>query len=337
MVHYQSPKWQIFVSRPNSILKRDFMKWCYFMVGNIKGFKLTKILAIGNYQEMDVFIDKKEDQANEEQIVKNYYNKKIEEIFNNYKKLISNYHPHGANLAEQSLNAFKEIGSFLLYSYYVERLAEIEKSKRNDKLIELNGYLRELGARIIYPLYDRAHAWLRNQHKSKLIDYYTIAELPIILNHYQIEARKDFYIFFGTKKGTRIYTGKAAQDFLHQYNFKPIKVRQAKELKGLPICSGKVTGEVKIVRGLADVKNSLGKIVVSRETIIEYTPYLKQVRALVTDIGGVNCHAAIVAREFKIPCVVGTKFATQVFQNGDAVEVDANRGIVKILKENKAA
>ena len=47
------------------------------------------------------------------------------------------------------------------------------------------------------------------------------------------------------------------------------------------------------------------------------------------DIGGINCHAAIISRELKIPCVVGTKFATKIFKTGDKVEVDANKGVVK--------
>ena len=51
-----------------------------------------------------------------------------------------------------------------------------------------------------------------------------------------------------------------------------------------------------------------------------------------TDEGGITCHAAIVARELKTPCVIGTKFATKVLKDGDIVEVDADNGVVKILK-----
>jgi len=65
------------------------------------------------------------------------------------------------------------------------------------------------------------------------------------------------------------------------------------------------------------------------------TPYfnqaLKKASAIVTDEGGVTCHAAIFARELGIPCIVGTKVATQVLKDGDKVEVDANKGIVKKL------
>jgi pyruvate,water dikinase len=54
-------------------------------------------------------------------------------------------------------------------------------------------------------------------------------------------------------------------------------------------------------------------------------------KAIITDEGGLTCHAAIIARELKIPCVVGTKITTKFLKNGDNVEVDANNGIIKIL------
>ncbi len=67
-------------------------------------------------------------------------------------------------------------------------------------------------------------------------------------------------------------------------------------------------------------------------TIPQFVPYLKNVKAIVTDEGGINCHAAISAREFKIPCIVGTKIATKVLKDDDFVEMDANKGIIKIIK-----
>ena len=56
---------------------------------------------------------------------------------------------------------------------------------------------------------------------------------------------------------------------------------------------------------------------------------LRKYKAIVTDEGGVLSHASIISRELKIPCVIGTKIATRVFKNGDLVEVDANKGIVR--------
>ena len=53
---------------------------------------------------------------------------------------------------------------------------------------------------------------------------------------------------------------------------------------------------------------------------------------IVTDFGGITCHAAIVAREFNIPCIVGTDDATKRISDDDLVEVDANSGVVRVLE-----
>lgn len=68
---------------------------------------------------------------------------------------------------------------------------------------------------------------------------------------------------------------------------------------------------------------------VSASTSPQLLPAMKQAAAFLTDVGGITSHAAIVARELKKPCVVGTKYATQILKDGDMVEVDANKGIVR--------
>jgi pyruvate,water dikinase len=59
---------------------------------------------------------------------------------------------------------------------------------------------------------------------------------------------------------------------------------------------------------------------------------MKKAAAFITDQGGVTSHAAIVAREMNVPCVIATKIATKVLHDGDLVEVDADKGIVKVVK-----
>ena len=75
-----------------------------------------------------------------------------------------------------------------------------------------------------------------------------------------------------------------------------------------------------------------GDILVAGMTSPEFIVVMRKARAVITDQGGMTAHAAIVPRELRIPCLVGTKIATQVLQDGDLVEVDADRGIVKKLK-----
>lgn len=65
----------------------------------------------------------------------------------------------------------------------------------------------------------------------------------------------------------------------------------------------------------------------------EFVPLMKMVSGIITDEGGVTCHAAIVSRELRIPCVIGTKIATQFLKDGDLVEVDADHGKIRVLEE----
>ncbi|MFA6410854.1 MAG: PEP-utilizing enzyme [Candidatus Buchananbacteria bacterium] len=102
--------------------------------------------------------------------------------------------------------------------------------------------------------------------------------------------------------------------------------------KGNIAYPGKVKGQVVLIKDLVELKSiTEGSVLVTNMTTPAYIPYLKKVKAIVTDEGGITCHAAIISREMKIPCVIGTKVATQVFKDGDLVEVDANKGIVKKL------
>lgn len=105
-------------------------------------------------------------------------------------------------------------------------------------------------------------------------------------------------------------------------------------LKGQAAYPGIQQGRVKIVKRLdqAEVLQE-GEIIVSPMTTPDFAPATKKAAALITDEGGVTCHAAIIAREMKKPCIIGTKFATQVLQDGDLVEVDAESGVVRILEK----
>jgi len=68
-------------------------------------------------------------------------------------------------------------------------------------------------------------------------------------------------------------------------------------------------------------------------TVPDFLPAMKKAKAIVTDEGGLTCHAAIVSRELSIPCIIGTRIATKVLKDGDLVEVDSNEGKIRILKE----
>ncbi len=74
-----------------------------------------------------------------------------------------------------------------------------------------------------------------------------------------------------------------------------------------------------------------GDVLVATSTNPNILPLMQKAVAFVTDEGGITCHAAIISRELRKPCVVGTKVATQLIKDGDLIEVDAGKGVVKIL------
>lgn len=111
-------------------------------------------------------------------------------------------------------------------------------------------------------------------------------------------------------------------------------------LKGIPASKGKVTGKVKIIVSDPTTFGSLaqefarmqkGDVLVAETTSPEFMPACEKAAAILANQGGLLSHAAVVSREFGIPCVVALKFATQVFKDGDIVEVDGEKGIVRKL------
>ncbi len=103
-------------------------------------------------------------------------------------------------------------------------------------------------------------------------------------------------------------------------------------IKGQTAQKGKITGIAKIISLKSQInKIEVGDIIISPMTTAAMIPAINKASAIVTDEGGILCHAAIVAREMKKPCVIATKVATSIFKDGDYIEVDANKGIVRKL------
>jgi phosphoenolpyruvate synthase/pyruvate phosphate dikinase len=141
-------------------------------------------------------------------------------------------------------------------------------------------------------------------------------------------------LFIYSKEGGVFLTGKEAREKFAELEFVEEKInKDTKEIKGSIAQPGKARGKVKIINFPKDMtKMSKGDILVSISTNPGIVSAMKKAAAIITDEGGITCHAAIVSRELKIPCVVGTKFATKILKNGDLVEVDADNGVVRILK-----
>jgi len=112
-----------------------------------------------------------------------------------------------------------------------------------------------------------------------------------------------------------------------------LKSNLSLELKGFSAYKGVVSGRVRLIKNKEDLKSLQdGEILVSHHTSPDYLLAMKKSIAFVTDEGGVTSHAAIIARELKIPCITATVNASSILKTGDEVEVDADNGVVRILK-----
>lgn len=115
-----------------------------------------------------------------------------------------------------------------------------------------------------------------------------------------------------------------------------LEVKDVLTIKGAVAFPGIIRGEAKIIAGANDfTKFKEGDILVSSTTRPDYLTFMKMSAGFITNEGGMLSHAAILARELKKPCIIGTKIATKVLKDGDLVEVNANTGTVTILKRAK--
>lgn len=106
-----------------------------------------------------------------------------------------------------------------------------------------------------------------------------------------------------------------------------------KDVHGSSACLGIAVGKAVICLTKDDIsKVQEGDVLVASMTRPEFVPAMKKAVAIVTDEGGITCHAAIISRELNKPCIIGTKHATKNLKDGDIVEVNANHGIVRIIK-----
>jgi phosphohistidine swiveling domain-containing protein len=143
-------------------------------------------------------------------------------------------------------------------------------------------------------------------------------------------------LFFMDPQGERYISGEEYRKLdPHQILVRSFGADQAgRELRGTIANAGPaLVGPVRILKSLADIKKvEPGDILVASMTRPEFMPAIRKAAAIITDEGGITCHAAIIARELNIPAIIGTKIATKTLKNGCLVEVKANHGIVRILK-----
>ncbi len=163
--------------------------------------------------------------------------------------------------------------------------------------------------------------------KEELENYLTSKKLP------DLNTLKRRYLgcaILYNKEGVgTILEGKNFTDLINSI----IGVENKNEIKGMSAYKGIVKGRVRIISDPSKADNfEKGDVLVTGMTRPEYLHLMEKSSAFITDAGGLLSHAAIVARELKKPCIVGTNSATKVLKDGDIVEVNADTGIVRIIK-----
>lgn len=98
---------------------------------------------------------------------------------------------------------------------------------------------------------------------------------------------------------------------------------------GTPVYGGKITGRACVVKTFAEVsKIKAGDILITYCTDVAWSPYFPILNGVVTELGGLISHGAVVAREYGLPCIVGATNATNIINDGDEICMDANVGVI---------
>lgn len=185
--------------------------------------------------------------------------------------------------------------------------------------------LEEIGSRLGYKLSELKYA--DNTEIESIVKNYNPSKADL-------KKRSQGCVMVWDRKGVYIYVGKD-MDKVKSIVLGNKKLSDVQDFRGLSASTGKAIGKVKIVRSATEIgKVKQGDILVAVMTRPDYVMAMKKAAAIVTNEGGITSHAAIVSRELGIPCIIGTKIATEVLKDGDLVEVNANHGWVRKINKN---
>lgn len=220
------------------------------------------------------------------------------------------------NIEEHYKKMFEIFGEFMITKIY-------RRYKQLEALFHIEKLQKEIAKRVNLSL-KQLRFILPEEMKELLLEGKIDLE--------EINKRTKFCVYYTTKGQEFILTNEKAQKIAEKVQ--TIKIdKDLKELHGQVACPGLVKGKVKIIiRDFDMYKMKKGDILVSIATDPDIVPAMKKASAIVTEQGGVTSHAAIVSRELGIPCIIGTKIATKILKDNDSVEVNATKGIVKILE-----
>jgi phosphoenolpyruvate synthase/pyruvate phosphate dikinase len=224
--------------------------------------------------------------------------------------------PDGEQKAEQAKRMIDRVRTFIGYReypkygmvsrYFVYKQALLEEAER---LVQAH-VLREK-ADIFYLTFQELHDVVRtNQVDDQLI-----------------RERKDAFRCYQTLTPPRVLTSDG-EVIAGAYRRGDLP---AGALVGLPVSAGTIEGRARIVLDMAEADLEPGDILVTAYTDPSWTPLFVTIKGLVTEVGGLMTHGAVIAREYGLPAVVGVEDATRLIQNGQRIRVHGTDGYVEIL------
>lgn len=261
--------------------------------------------------------------------------------------------PEIDNTQKSKVDAKKEIEEIKNYEIKTKtEKKELEKKYSFHKDKKLSELLRILDRLFIYHDYRKEIQVKYNYYEYQILDeiskrfrihpsfleWCEPKEIIDLLEYgnfdeQEINQRKSHFLYINTKDRLVKLSGKRALEE-HKKVFE-FALEKTRDLQGISACPGKVVGTAFVALTVdSAMKIKKGQILVTGMTTPDFLPAMKKAAAIVTDEGGITCHAAVVSREFKIPCIVGTKSSTRIINTGDVIEVSANHGVVKILEKS---
>ncbi len=204
--------------------------------------------------------------------------------------------------------------------------------------IYIRNRMKELSQMVWYALEGLAQSLAKDLDVSRdaflqLTDEEVLESLSLnkcTLSQEQLQDRQRGFAIGILDNQRVLITGEEVEK-LHAY-FSPKVPPNIINIKGTPASPGIAKGKARLILRQKDFALfQKGEVLVTTMTTPDFVILMRKAAAIITNEGGLSCHAAIVGRELGIPCVIGTKIATQALKDGDLVEVDANKGIVQKL------
>lgn len=234
-------------------------------------------------------------------------------------------------------NLFQRLGG----DYFHTEFFFMDKIGRNKRIGELKFQARD----VLNYFYDYNKVFrpyvkeAARRMSRKDIIWLSFQEIVSLLDGKKVPiSRKNEIWILAKRNGWKPILGKKAEEIKLVFTKQFFK-KKVDKIRGLSASKGIYKGKVVVIRTVFSDKMAYeiakvqkGDVLVANTTGPEVMEACRRAGAIVTDEGGMTSHAAIISRELKIPCIVGTHKATQIFKDGDLIEVDADKGIVRKIK-----